>query len=127
MLHGRSRNVYQQVSDFDKGRIVEYRDCGLSYRCSRRSRSNDCYQNMESMGSGRIKRVASVFGDIVVNITLAACIRHRHTDPAPGGMVWGAIGYTSRSPLVHIKGTLNSARYFYGALQSLALPFIRAT
>ncbi|GFU44035.1 hypothetical protein TNCV_4963481 [Trichonephila clavipes] len=28
----RSRNAYQHVSDFDKGRIVAYRDCGLSYR-----------------------------------------------------------------------------------------------
>ncbi|GFW64953.1 HTH_Tnp_Tc3_2 domain-containing protein [Trichonephila clavipes] len=29
----RSRNAYQHVSDFDKDRIVTYRDCGLSY-CS---------------------------------------------------------------------------------------------
>ncbi|GFV96629.1 HTH_Tnp_Tc3_2 domain-containing protein [Trichonephila clavipes] len=28
----RSRNAYQHVSDFDKDRIVAYRDCGLSYR-----------------------------------------------------------------------------------------------
>ncbi|GFU66084.1 HTH_Tnp_Tc3_2 domain-containing protein [Trichonephila clavipes] len=28
----RSRNAYQYVSDFDKGRIVVYTDCGLSYR-----------------------------------------------------------------------------------------------
>ncbi|GFX56616.1 HTH_Tnp_Tc3_2 domain-containing protein [Trichonephila clavipes] len=32
MLCVRSRNAYQHVSDFDKGRIVAYRDCGLSYR-----------------------------------------------------------------------------------------------
>ncbi|GFW52671.1 HTH_Tnp_Tc3_2 domain-containing protein [Trichonephila clavipes] len=28
----RSRNAYQHISDFDKDRIVAYRDCGLSYR-----------------------------------------------------------------------------------------------
>ncbi|GFU60367.1 HTH_Tnp_Tc3_2 domain-containing protein [Trichonephila clavipes] len=28
----RSRNVHQHISDFDKGRIVAYRNCGLSYR-----------------------------------------------------------------------------------------------
>ncbi|GFS68762.1 HTH_Tnp_Tc3_2 domain-containing protein [Trichonephila clavipes] len=28
----RSRNAYQHVSGFDKGRIVAYRDCYLSYR-----------------------------------------------------------------------------------------------
>ncbi|GFX72417.1 HTH_Tnp_Tc3_2 domain-containing protein [Trichonephila clavipes] len=27
----RSRNAYQHVSDFGKGRIVSYRNCGLSY------------------------------------------------------------------------------------------------
>ncbi|GFV73903.1 HTH_Tnp_Tc3_2 domain-containing protein [Trichonephila clavipes] len=25
------RNVYEDVSDFEKGRIAEYRNCGLSY------------------------------------------------------------------------------------------------
>ncbi|GFY06030.1 transposable element Tcb1 transposase [Trichonephila clavipes] len=41
-------------------------------------------------------------------------------------MVWGAIGFTSRSPLVRVDGTLNSARYISGVLRSVALPFIRA-
>ncbi|GFX20070.1 HTH_Tnp_Tc3_2 domain-containing protein [Trichonephila clavipes] len=27
----RSRNAYQHIYDFDKGRIVAYRNCGLSY------------------------------------------------------------------------------------------------
>ncbi|GFW30080.1 transposable element Tcb1 transposase [Trichonephila clavipes] len=40
-------------------------------------------------------------------------------------MVWSAIGYMSRSPLVHIDDTLNSARYTSGVLQSVALPLIR--
>ncbi|GFV01134.1 hypothetical protein TNCV_1010551 [Trichonephila clavipes] len=38
-----------------------------------------------------------------------ACIGHRHIGPSPGLMVWGAIGYMSRSPLVRIDDTLNSA------------------
>ncbi|GFV19695.1 transposable element Tcb1 transposase [Trichonephila clavipes] len=49
--------------------------------------------------------------------TLAACICHRHTDTSPDMMVWGAIGYTFRSPLVRIDGTLNSALYISGVLQ----------
>ncbi|GFY08845.1 transposable element Tcb1 transposase [Trichonephila clavipes] len=36
---------------------------------------------------------------------------HRHTGPAPGIMVWGGIGYHSRSPLLRIAGTLNSQGY----------------
>ncbi|GFX43230.1 transposable element Tcb1 transposase [Trichonephila clavipes] len=58
-------------------------------------------------------------------LTLTACIRHHHTGPSPGMMVWGAIGYTSRSLLVCIDGTLNSACYISGVLRNVALLFIR--
>ncbi|GFY33293.1 uncharacterized protein TNCV_1241431 [Trichonephila clavipes] len=54
--------------------------------------------------------------------TMAACIRRRHTGPSPGMMVWDAIGYTSRSPLVHINGTLNSERYISCVLCPLFEP-----
>ncbi|GFW27713.1 transposable element Tcb1 transposase [Trichonephila clavipes] len=42
---------------------------------------------------------------------LNSCVMHRHTGPAPGIMVWGGIGYHSRTPLLRIAGTLNSQRY----------------
>ncbi|GFX84128.1 transposable element Tcb1 transposase [Trichonephila clavipes] len=45
--------------------------------------------------------------------------------PTPGIIVWAAIGYTSRSPLLHIYGTLNNAHYISGVLRSVVLPFIR--
>ncbi|GFS93051.1 odorant receptor [Trichonephila clavipes] len=45
--------------------------------------------------------------------TLAACIRYHHTDPSAGMMLWGAIGYTSRSLLVRMDGTLNSPRCIF--------------
>ncbi|GFS86394.1 transposable element Tcb1 transposase [Trichonephila clavipes] len=48
--------------------------------------------------------------------TLAECICHRYTGPSSGILVWGAIEYTSRSPLVCIDGTLNNARYISGVL-----------
>ncbi|PRD32343.1 UNVERIFIED_CONTAM: Transposable element Tcb1 transposase [Trichonephila clavipes] len=57
---------------------------------------------------------------------LAACIRLRHTGPSPDVTVWGAIGYTSRSPLVRIEGTLNSACYISGVLRPVGLHFTRA-
>ncbi|GFU60248.1 transposable element Tcb1 transposase [Trichonephila clavipes] len=31
-------------------------------------------------------------------------VMHRHTSPAPSIMVWGGIGYHSRTPLVRIAG-----------------------
>ncbi|GFV19723.1 transposable element Tcb1 transposase [Trichonephila clavipes] len=54
------------------------------------------------------------------------CIRHRRTGPSPGLMVWGAIGYTSRSSLVLIDGILDSARYTSGLLLPVALSFFYA-
>ncbi|GFX44642.1 transposable element Tcb1 transposase [Trichonephila clavipes] len=39
---------------------------------------------------------------------LNSCVMHRHTGPVPGIMVWGGIGYHSRTSLVRIAGTLNS-------------------
>ncbi|GFV70471.1 transposable element Tcb1 transposase [Trichonephila clavipes] len=34
-----------------------------------------------------------------------SCVKHRHTGPASGIMVWNGIGYHSRTPLVHIVDT----------------------
>ncbi|GFW95790.1 transposable element Tcb1 transposase [Trichonephila clavipes] len=39
---------------------------------------------------------------------LNSCVIHRHTGPSPDIMVWGGIGYHSRTPLVRIAGTLKS-------------------
>ncbi|GFY14664.1 transposable element Tcb1 transposase [Trichonephila clavipes] len=58
--------------------------------------------------------------------TLAACIRHCYTSPSPGVMVWGAIGYTDRSPRVRSDSSLNSTRYISGVLRPVSLPFIQA-
>ncbi|GFX99297.1 uncharacterized protein TNCV_619481 [Trichonephila clavipes] len=51
---------------------------------------------------------------------------HRHTDPAPGIMVWGGIGYHSRTPLVRIAGTLNSQRVSPRCWSQLSFLTIRA-
>ncbi|GFV49095.1 transposable element Tcb1 transposase [Trichonephila clavipes] len=56
---------------------------------------------------------------------LNSCIMHRHTGPAPGIMVWGGIGYHSRTPLVRIAGTLNSQRYISEVLEPVVLPYIQ--
>ncbi|GFV73440.1 transposable element Tcb1 transposase [Trichonephila clavipes] len=56
---------------------------------------------------------------------LNSCVMHRHTDPAPGIMVWGGIGYHSRFPLVHIVGTLNSQCYISEVLEPVVLPYLQ--
>ncbi|GFU74170.1 transposable element Tcb1 transposase [Trichonephila clavipes] len=56
---------------------------------------------------------------------LNSCIMHRHTDPAPRIMVWGGIGYHSRTPLVRIDGTLNSQCYNSEVLEPVVLPYLQ--
>ncbi|GFV83020.1 transposable element Tcb1 transposase [Trichonephila clavipes] len=56
---------------------------------------------------------------------LNSCVMHHHTGPAPGIMVWGGIGYHSRTPLVRIAGTLNSQRYISEVLEPVVLPYLQ--
>ncbi|UYV78547.1 K02A2.6-like [Cordylochernes scorpioides] len=56
---------------------------------------------------------------------LNSCVRHRHTGPAPGIMVWGGIGYHSRTPLVRIAGILNSQLYISEVLKPVVLPYFQ--
>ncbi|GFU19154.1 uncharacterized protein TNCV_4397441 [Trichonephila clavipes] len=56
---------------------------------------------------------------------LNSCVMHRHTGPAPGIMVWGGIGYHSRSPLARIAGTLNCQRYISEVLEPVVLPYLQ--
>ncbi|GFY10794.1 transposable element Tcb1 transposase [Trichonephila clavipes] len=57
---------------------------------------------------------------------LNSCVMHRHTGPAQGVMVWGGIGYHSRTPLVLIAGILNSQRYISEVLHQLSFLTFRA-
>ncbi|GFV09739.1 transposable element Tcb1 transposase [Trichonephila clavipes] len=57
--------------------------------------------------------------------TLNSCVIHLHTGPVPGIMVWGCIGYHSRTPLVRIAGTLNSQRYISEVLELVVLPYLQ--
>ncbi|GFW85800.1 uncharacterized protein TNCV_854491 [Trichonephila clavipes] len=110
--------MYQHVSDYVKGRIEAYWNCGVSYCNTGLGIGRDpiTHQN------GRI-RVWWHRGEY----TLTACIRqHHHTDSSPGMIVWSAIGYMSLSTLAVIDGILNSACYVSGVLRPVDLPFFRA-
>jgi hypothetical protein len=41
-----------------------------------------------------------------------------------GAMVWGAIGYGSRSPSIFIRGSMTSVRYINEVLQPFLLPYL---
>ncbi|GFV25953.1 transposable element Tcb1 transposase [Trichonephila clavipes] len=53
------------------------------------------------------------------------CVIHRHTGPASGTIVWGGIGYHSRTPLVRIVTTLNSKRYISDLLEPIVLTYLQ--
>ncbi|GFS60435.1 transposable element Tcb1 transposase [Trichonephila clavipes] len=56
---------------------------------------------------------------------LNSCVMHRHTGPIPGIMVWGGVGYHSRTPLVRIAGTLNRQCYISEVLEPVVLPYLQ--
>ncbi|GFV98265.1 transposable element Tcb1 transposase [Trichonephila clavipes] len=57
---------------------------------------------------------------------LNSCVMHRHIGPAPGIMVWGGIGYHSRTLLVRIAETLNSQCYISEVLDTVVLPYLQS-
>ncbi|GFS65962.1 transposable element Tcb1 transposase [Trichonephila clavipes] len=56
---------------------------------------------------------------------LNSCVMHHHTSPAPGIMVWGGVGYHSRTPLIRIAGTLNTQRYISEVWKPVVLPYLQ--
>ncbi|GFX03888.1 transposable element Tcb1 transposase [Trichonephila clavipes] len=54
-----------------------------------------------------------------------SCVMHLHTGPGPDIMVWGSIGYHSRTLVVRIVGTLNSQRYISQVLEPVVLPHLQ--
>ncbi|GFX45763.1 transposable element Tcb1 transposase [Trichonephila clavipes] len=69
---------------------------------------------------GRI-RVWRHRGERILN----SCVMHRHTGPALSIMVWGGIGYHSRTLLVRIASTLNSQRYISEVLETVVFPYLQ--
>ena len=54
------------------------------------------------------------------------CIVERHVGRTPGIMIWGAISYNSRSPLVVVQGSLTAQNYINTILNPIAVPFLQA-
>ncbi|CAH1971392.1 unnamed protein product [Acanthoscelides obtectus] len=48
----------------------------------------------------------------------------RHVHHTVGDMVWGAIAYGSRSPLIFIRGNMNTQRYIHEVLEPHLLPYL---
>ncbi|CAH1964664.1 unnamed protein product [Acanthoscelides obtectus] len=48
----------------------------------------------------------------------------KHVHHTVGVMVWGAIAYGSRSPLIFIRGNMNAQRYIHEVLEPHLLPYL---
>ncbi|GFV21441.1 transposable element Tcb1 transposase [Trichonephila clavipes] len=143
MSRRKQRSTFDQVSEFHRGRIVAYRNCGLSFKeiCSRVGRNQTtvmriCDRWMQGVRQtdvvDRIHLSVPLHNEVVFTDEsriclqhhdgrirvwrhhgermLKSCVMHRHTSPAPGIIVWGGIGYHSRTPPVRIASTLDSQR-----------------
>ncbi|GFW57266.1 uncharacterized protein TNCV_541801 [Trichonephila clavipes] len=145
MSRRKQRSAFDQVSQFDRGRIVAYRDCGLSFRCSllglpltqnhRRLRRQWCDERRMWVAEGNEvvftdeSRICLQHHDGRIRVwrhreerMLNSCFMHHNTGPAPGIIVWGGIGYHSRTPLVRLAGTLNSLLLRGVGASCLSLP-----
>ncbi|GFV51888.1 transposable element Tcb1 transposase [Trichonephila clavipes] len=56
---------------------------------------------------------------------LNSCVMQRHTDPALGIIVWGGIGYHSRTSLVRITGTFKHPALHPEVLEPVVLPYLQ--
>ncbi|GBM13591.1 hypothetical protein AVEN_84136-1 [Araneus ventricosus] len=116
----RRRSHYQQLTEFERGRVVGVQEGGFSFRdiAERLGRTvNDC----GSSGQGKILPQERP-GERLQ----PTCLRPRHTGPTPGVMVWEAISYNSRNTLVVIPRTLTANLYVSLVIQPVILPFMNS-
>ncbi|GFV26276.1 hypothetical protein TNCV_1990181 [Trichonephila clavipes] len=74
MCEWKKRSAFDQVSEFDRGRIVAYRNCGLSFReiGSRVGRNQTTVMRNVTVGRRRVRRT-----DVVDHIHLIAALHVR--------------------------------------------------
>ncbi|GFU44501.1 transposable element Tcb1 transposase [Trichonephila clavipes] len=137
----RFRRQYEQLSQFERGRIIGMMEAGWSARqVARQLGRSDCVvkrcwdQWIREMpftrkaGSGRPRQTSHHEDRHIrprgerLNLAFAS---QRHTAPTAGGMVWSAIVYNTQSSLVLIRGTMTAQLYVHDILQPHALPLMQ--
>ncbi|GFV55729.1 transposable element Tcb2 transposase [Trichonephila clavipes] len=108
----RFRRQYEELSQFERGRIIGMMKAGWSA-------SDESRFNLRSDGN----RV-HVWRHRGERLNPAFPLR-RHTTSTAGVMVWGAIAYNAWSPLVLIRGNMTTQRYVHEILQPHAFPLMQ--
>ncbi|GFY03742.1 DDE_3 domain-containing protein [Trichonephila clavipes] len=126
----RNRRQYEQLTDFDRGRIIGLREAGsvdwilptssnLGVTDWRRVIFSD--ESRFSLSADdhrtRVWRRTGQRSD-------PAFIVERHTAISQGVTVWGAISWDTRSSLVVLQGTLTARRYVDDILTPIVLPML---
>ncbi|UYV68949.1 hypothetical protein LAZ67_6001758 [Cordylochernes scorpioides] len=134
MPRRKQRSYFDQVSEFDRGRIVTYRDCGLSFIkigirvgrnqttvmriCDRRKvQRTDLFDRVHLIGPLHVLKANCAHGS-------HRSLSHITNRSTAHSVCNGGIGYHSRTPLVRIAGTLSSQRYFSEVLEQVVLPYL---
>ncbi|GFW78452.1 transposable element Tcb2 transposase [Trichonephila clavipes] len=115
----RFRRQYEQLSQYERGRIIGMMEDGWSARrVARQLGRSDCV--VRSSDDNRV-RVWRSRGE---RLNPAFALQ-RHTAPTAGVMVWGVIAYNTRSPQVLICGTMTAQWYVLDILQPHVLPLMQ--
>ncbi|GFV50421.1 transposable element Tcb1 transposase [Trichonephila clavipes] len=111
MSRRQQRSAFNQVSEFKRGRIVAYRDFGLTFR-----------EISSRVGQNKTTSDSSLETPWRED---AEQVMPRYTGSAPGIMVWVGIGYHLRTSLVRIPGAVNRQRYIFELLEPVVLPYLQ--
>ncbi|GFU42479.1 transposable element Tcb1 transposase [Trichonephila clavipes] len=123
------RRQYEQLSQFERGRIIGMMEAGLEWCHARRNWTADEWNQVVFSDESRFNlssddnrvRVWRPRGERL-NPTFSL---QQHTAPIAGVMVWDTIAYNTQSPLVLICGTMTAQRYVHDILQPHVLPLIQ--
>ncbi|GFV50718.1 uncharacterized protein TNCV_2213791 [Trichonephila clavipes] len=126
----RFRRQYEQLSQFERGRILCMMEAGWSARpVARQLGRSDCVNQVIFSDESRYNlnsddnrvRVWRPRGERLI----PAFALQLHTTPKAGVMVWGAIAFNTRSPVVLIRGTMTAQRYVHDIVQPHVFPLMQ--
>ncbi|GFV72992.1 transposable element Tcb2 transposase [Trichonephila clavipes] len=101
---------YEQLSQFERGRIIGMMEAGWSARrVARQLDRSDCVRRESRFNLSSNDNSVRVWRHCGERLNPAFALQ-RYTAPTAGVMVWGVIACNTRSPLVLIRGTMTAQR-----------------
>ncbi|GFV49654.1 transposable element Tcb2 transposase [Trichonephila clavipes] len=120
------RRQYEQLSQYERGRIIGMMEAGWSARrVARQLCRSDCVwcRGQGNWTAAEWNQV--VFSDESRFNLSSAFALQRHAAPTAGRMVWGATAYNTRSSLVLIHSPMTAQHYVHNILQPHVLPLMQ--